>query len=104
MINHRSTDTRYPRSVVAAPNTDPTESGPQPSLSRLSPGFTTKTHTAAAREAVEGPTCFANQLRRDRNGLRLQVRSVRTQDQTRSAYLQTRLKQAQSYGLEIPTR
>jgi hypothetical protein len=59
---------------------------------------------AHAREAVEVQTCLAIQLHRDRNGLRSQVRSVRTQDQNRSAYLRTCLKQDRFYGLQTQDR
>ncbi len=61
VMNHRSTDTR---SALAAPNRAATcnRARPQPSLSRLSQGFTTTTHRAAAREAVERQTCLANKL------------------------------------------
>jgi hypothetical protein len=53
-----------------------------------------------AREAVEGQTCLATESNRDRNGSHSQVRAVRKQNQTRSAYLQTCPKQDRFYGLE----
>jgi hypothetical protein len=86
----------------------PSRMSSRPQVSSLSVGFIPAGARLAAtcepnarREAVEGQTCVANQSHRDRNDSHSQVRAVRTQDENRSAYLQTCLKQSRSYGLQI---
>ena len=60
----------------------------------VSPAF------SLALKAVEEQTCLASEFHRDRNRSRSQVRAFRTQNENRSADLQTCLKQALSYGLQ----
>ncbi|MDP1561653.1 MAG: hypothetical protein Q8M16_09675 [Pirellulaceae bacterium] len=91
-MNHRPTDMRCSKSALAVPGRN-----------RVYLGGAQDSPLRRTREpqwkAVEGQTYFANEIIRDRNGLRPQARVVRTHNQNRLAYLRSCLKQARSYGL-----